>query len=144
MKAFPIPRFRDTILLICWIAGLVSICGLCWFLSGPLRADLLQRSINRAWISSGDSRRLETQIPPGSLKPNLERLGTWYTLAGGNRVLVFTIISDGIFLPCAAIINPRGKVIEMTPLGMNGRRLLSRAPSGIIQLYTRRIEGSYE
>jgi len=144
MKVFQIPRFKDTILFICWVSGLIAIGSLCWFISRPLRADLLLRTINHAWFTSGDARRLEAPIPPNTMKPGLARLGTWYTLRGGNKVLVFTIFSEGIFLPCAAIINLQGKVEEIIPLSIGGNTRLDRIPSGMIRLHIRRIEGNYE
>ena len=142
MSNISIPRLKDTLIFLGWIGGLICIGGLCWFLSRPLRVELLRQSVNRGWTYTGDSRRLESSVVPQTLKSWQARLGTWYNIGGGNRALIFTLIGDGIFLPCAAIVNPSGRVEEILPLGGNGDKLLSRVSPGIIRLYIRRIEGS--
>jgi len=113
---------------------------LCWSLTRPLRTDLLRNSINRAWSQTGESRWLQAPVLPGSLPSRLSRLGTWYTTEEG-RVLVFTIITDGVFLPCAAIVDASGMVEEIMPLGPRGEKTLARVSPGIIALHIRRIQG---
>ena len=141
MREFPFPKFRDLFLTVYWIVGLVSVCGMCWFFTRPLRANLLMRTINRAWAYEGKARQLYTPLASGQ---KLDRLGMWFYQGEGSRVLAFTIISDGIFLPCAAVVNSQGKVEDILPLSANGDKMLSRIPSGMIQLYIRRIEGNNE
>jgi hypothetical protein len=68
-------------------------------------------------------------------------MGTWYSMNNGNRALIFSLIADGVFLPCAAVVDPRGKVEELIPLSAGGLKLMERISPGIIRLYTRRIEG---
>ena len=146
MKEFTFPGLKDTAVLLGWIAGLLCIGGLCWFLSKPLRTDILRQSINRAWTRTNETRRLDATVGPGVLKPGLMRLGTWYTVTGGdgngNRALIFTVIADGSFLPCAAIVNRDGKVDEILPLTAGGSKLLNRISPGVLNFYIRRIEGA--
>jgi hypothetical protein len=141
MSNISIPRLKDTAILFGWIAALLLIGCLCWFLTMPLRNDTLRNSVNRVFIQAGDARRLDAPIAPAAIKPSLGRIGTWFTMRDGYRALVFSLIADGVFLPCAAIVNPQGKLEEIIPLSDGGAKLLARVSPGIIKLYTRRIEG---
>ena len=138
---FTIPKLRDTAILLGWITGLLCAAGLCWFLTKSLRTELLQQSINRAWQRTGNSYQLESPVTPAFLKQGLSRLGAWYNMSGGNKALVFTVIADGVFLPCIAVINKDQKVEEIVPLSSSGDKLFGRISPGIIKLYIRRIEG---
>ena len=144
MNKLLLDRLKDTSIFLGWIAGLLLISGFCWFLSRPLRVNFLMSSINNAFTQSGDTRRLTESVTAGSLSPGLERLGTWYNLNTGNKAIVFTLIADGIFMPCMAVLDSVGKVQEIIPLSSNGSRMLTRISPGIIQLYIRRIEDVYE
>jgi len=140
MSKLPV-QLKDTAVFFCWIGGIFIIAGLCWFLTKPLRADLLRQTVNRAWAESGESFRLREPIAPGTMKPGLSRLGSWYSVDDENRALVFTLIADGIFLPCTAIVDSNGKVQNIMPLIGNGEKFMNRISPGIKQLYIRRIEG---
>jgi len=131
-------RFKDVMILSCWIAGLICIGGLCWGLTGPLRTSLLQQAINRAWTRTEAPRLLETSV--SNLNPRQSHIGTWYSCDDGTRACIFTIIADGIFLPAAAIVDSDGNVEDILPLTAGGQRLLNRVSPGIIQLHIRRIE----
>ena len=136
-------KLKDTSILIAWIFGLILISCLCWVLSKPVRTDFLRRSINNALIYSANSQQLGQALPPGSLNPGLEHLGVWYALDNGSKAVIFSIIADGIFLPCAVIVNTNGKVQELIPLSSSGRKILNRISPGIIQLYIKRIEHGF-
>ena len=147
-----IPQVKDAAILIGWIAGLVLIAGLCWFLTQPLRSVYLLNAVNRVLAQSGDSRRLGERMPPGAVEAGLSRMGSWYTmresslrLAGnvpaGRRALVFTFIGEGTFFPCVAMV-AGGKVEEFIPLGSHGEKMLKRVSPGVLRIYARRIEGS--
>ncbi|MCL2833653.1 MAG: DUF3821 domain-containing protein [Treponema sp.] len=140
MSDFAMPKLKDTAIFFGWIAGLLVIGGLCFFLTGSLRSDLLQSSINRAWAQSGVAYRLQAPADPGSVSPALSRLGSWYTIDEENRALVFTLVSDGIFLPCAAIVDSQGKTVKMLPLSSSGDKIFDRVPDKVKLLYQRRIE----
>jgi hypothetical protein len=141
MNKFSILRFKDTAILCGWIGALILICCLSWFLTRPLRADFLRNSVNRVLVRTGEIRRLEALTPAAAIKPSLGRMGTWFNMNDGYRALVFTLIADGVFLPCAAIVDPLGKMEEIIPLSPSGLKLLNRVSPGIIKIYTRRIEG---
>ena len=147
MKELTVPGIRDTAVLLGWIGGLLCIGGLCWFLTKPLRTDFLQQSVNRAWMRTNETRRLDTPVATAAMKPGLSRLGTWYTMTDknttdNNRALVFSVISGGSFFPCAAIVNQEGKVEEILPLTASGAKLMNKISPGILRLYIRRIEGA--
>ena len=130
-------RFRDAFICTGWIAGLICAAGLCWGLTAPLRTSLLQQAVNKAWTRTGESPRLEAPVAnPG---PRLSRLGAWYTCDEG-RAVIFTIIADGIFLPCAAMVGSNGKVEKILPLTASGEKMMNRVSPGILQLHIRRIE----
>jgi hypothetical protein len=139
-----IPRLRDGAICIGWIGGLILAGGLCWFLSQPLRSDLLMKAVNRVFIQTGDSRRLTSAIPLEELKPEALRMGTWYAMSfsgEGNRAVVFNFIGEGNFFPCVAEINQEGMVEEIIPLNSHGERIFRRLSPGSVQIYKRRIEG---
>ena len=145
-----IPRLKDTSVFIIWIVGLLLAGGLLWFLTGSVRCNFLKDSINRIFIGSGEERRLEAPINPAKTKlPRasgpLSFQGYWFSIEREeNRLLFFILISNGTFYPCAAIVNPLGKVEDIISLSSRGKRTLDSIPPGIIRLYVRRIEGNYE
>ena len=149
-KGIYIPRVKDSFILIAWIAGLLLIGGLCWFLTRSVRTDFLKNSINNALIKMGDPRSLEAPITLGNIKSGrasgpLSPQGQWFKLKGEeNRLLFFTLFSDGTFFPCAAIMNPQGKVAEILALSNRGEKMLANVSPGIIRLYIRRIEGRHD
>jgi hypothetical protein len=139
-----IPRLKDLSIFIGWIGGLLLIGGLCWFLSAPLRAGRLLRSVNQVLIRSGDPRRLDEAIAPPELTPEALRIGTWYNMAfsgNGSRAVVFTLAAEGRFFPCMAVLNPEGGVEEIIPLSAGGEKSFGRLSPGSLQIYIRRIEG---
>jgi hypothetical protein len=140
-----IPRLKDASIFAGWIGGILLIGALCWFLSTPLRTRLLMRSVNRVLALAGDPRRLDAAIPASELTPEALRIGTWYNMAfsgEGSRAVVFTLIAEGRFFPCAAELNREGGVAEIIPLSMEGERTFKTLSPGSVQIYTRRIEGS--
>ena len=140
-KALFVP-LKDILIFIAWIGVIVLIGGLSWYLTRSLRADFLKNSINQALINMEDSRRLEAPIIPGNRRIFVFSSGYWFSLAGEeDNFLFFTLIADGTFLPCAAIMSPDGKVKEIISLSSRGERILSHVSPGIIRLYIRRIEG---
>ena len=133
-------KLKDTSILLAWIAGLILISSLCWVLSKPLRTELLRRSINNALTQTGSPRQLGAALAHDAVGSGFDRLGSWYNLDNGEKAVVFSIIADGIFLPCTAIVNASGKVVNLIPLSSSGEKILNRISPGIIQLYVRRIE----
>lgn len=163
----PVSPVKDAALLLGWIAGLIIIAGLVWFLTQSARNTFLLKAVNQVLEQSGDSRRLEAPLPPGAYKTFLSGMGIWYTISenavqqaknslkpvnsnkdgfdpGGRRAFVFTFIAEGTFFPCIAVVNSGGKVEEFISLNSYGEKILKRLPAEIIRMYTRRIEGAKE
>ena len=141
-------RFKDSLVLMGWIAGLILIAGLFWFLTRPVRDRFLLNAVNQALQQSGDSRRLgEPAVPgeAGELSGSLI-LGSWFTMSGrdlaeGRKVFVFAFVAGGSFFPCAAMVDSGGKVEEFVPLDEYGKKIIGRLSPGILRIYARRIEG---
>jgi len=135
---------KDIMIFLAWIASILIIAGLLWFLTQPLRNRLMIRAVNRVLEQSGDSRWLVQPASPemgGSLL-----LGSWFTMTNEsqpeNKVIIFPFIGEGTFFPCAAVVTPDGKVEEFIPLNSHGEKILKRISPGILRIYTRRIEGA--
>ena len=144
-----VPHVKDAAIFVGWIAGLVLIAGLCWFLTQPVRSKILSRAVNQVLEQSGNSYVLGGEVSPGALKPGVSKMGSWYTMvrsgqagAEGTRAFIFVFIGEGTFFPCAARVAPDGKVEEFIPLSSYGEKVIKRVPSEILKLYARRIEGS--
>lgn len=139
------PQMRDAAILVGWIAGLVLIAGLCWFFTQPVRSRFLLKAVNRVLEQSGDSRRLGEPVSPGPRGGGFSEMGSWYTMIqapDGTRAFIFVLIGEGTFFPCAAVVSPEGKVEEFLPLSSHGEKMIKRVSSGILGIYTRRIEGA--
>ena len=154
------PRVKDTAtlkeaaLLLGWIAGLILIAGLCWFLTQSFRSHILQNAVNRELEQSGDSRRLGEPVSPGAQGLGFSGMGSWFTMVSapdnansdgvpaGTKAFIFVFIGEGTFFPCAAVVSPAGKVQEFIPLNSHGVRMIKRVSPGILGIYTRRIEGA--
>jgi hypothetical protein len=144
MEKSMIARLKDASIFAGWIGGILLIGGLCWFLSAPLRTRLLMRSVNRVLTLAGDPRRLDAAIPPSELSSGALRTGTWYRMAfsrEGSRAVVFTLMAEGRFFPCAAELSPEGRVEEIIPLSREGEKIFKTLSPGSVQIYIRRIEG---
>ena len=148
-----VPQVKDTAILMGWIAGLVLIAGISWFLTQPVRNRLLLQAVNRVLEQSGDPRRLGEPVSPRALKGNLSGMGSWYTLAQignsereglstGRMALIFTFFGEGSFFPCLVVLSPGGKAEEFIPLSSYGERMLKQLSPEIFRIYARRIEGS--
>jgi hypothetical protein len=136
--------FKDTILILAWIASILLIANICWFSTQPLRYRLTVRAVNRVLAQSGDSRRLAE--PSSSERRGALLTGSWFTMLdetpAGKRVLVFSFIGEGSFFPCAAVMTQDGKIGELIPLNSHGKKVLERISPGILRIYTKRIEGA--
>jgi hypothetical protein len=137
------PKFKDFAVFTGWIAGIILLGGLCWFLTESIRADFLMRSVNRALEQEGYSLAVGRPVTQRELAPETARMGRWFFQAGTEgperRVLVFTMIDGGLFFPCAAVVN-NGIVEEILPLNGYSGKFLSRVSPGVISIYKRRIE----
>ena len=132
---------KDKAILLGWITGLILAAVLVWSLTFNFRSACLMRSANRSLADMEDSRRLVTPLrrPFSGQFP----LGCWYTVAESDSVFfVFTVMRDGILVPCGAEISGEGKVKNIVPMGNHARQVLERIPPGLIHIYTRRIESA--
>ena len=137
---------KDSALVLGWIAGLILIAGLCWFFIQPHRNRLIQRAVNRVLEQSGYAYRLGGAVYPRVLKTGY---GTLFEAVGLSEneafseelFFVFTIIAEGYFFPCAALIGSEGKIQRFIPLGSHAEKMMKRVSPGVLQIYTRRIEG---
>ena len=75
-----VPQMKDTAILVGWIAGLVLIAGLCWFLTQPVRNSFLHKAVNQVLEQSGNSHRLGVPVSAGALKTGVSKMGSWYTM----------------------------------------------------------------
>ena len=154
-KSFLFPQLKDLLMLMAWIAGLILVAGLCWFLAQPARTRFLRNSVNRVLEESGDFRRLGEPVSPGMSASS--GMGVWFTMTDtsgqpartgggtefneGTRVYVFTFIWGAAFFPCAAVVRPGGEVQEFIALNSHGERMMKLISPGIMKIYARRIEG---
>jgi len=145
---------RDALKLLGWIGSILIIAGLCWALTQPVRSRFLMRAVNRVLEQYGDPRRLN-ELSSGSRGSSM--IGSWYTMilikawqqdtsgadyfSEGTKAFVFSFIAEGTFFPCAAVVDPTGRVQEFIPLNIHGKKILDRISPGILKLYIRRIEG---
>jgi hypothetical protein len=154
------PAFKDSLLFSLWIGVIFLAAFLCWFLTQPLRADILKNAVNRnlsertgsdrnpsalgsGGASGGEAApRLEKFIPPGGLESGTFRMGYWFTIKDGknSKALVFVLAAEGTFLPCLAIVTDK-KVEAILPLGSHSKELFGRLTPGVLRIYVRRIEG---
>jgi uncharacterized membrane protein YgcG len=147
---------KNTAVRAAWIAGLLLAGWLLWFFTEVPRDRELARRVNRILAARGEGFVLgEVPVKTGRRLP----LGTEFALvpgessAGessgaepsgggfpGGSFLVFPLVSGGGALSCGALIDPRGRVERLIPLGTHGEQAFERAPPGILNAYIRRIE----
>ncbi|MCL2472099.1 MAG: hypothetical protein FWF26_00325 [Treponema sp.] len=151
------PQLKDAAIFLGWIIGLILIAALIWVFTQPVRNQILLGSVNRVLEESGNSLRLGEPLPPdfrSSANSGTSAslvFSTWFTVAGnseqgnslpGAKAIVFTLVADGSFFPCLAIVTQEGTVREFIPLSSYGGRIMKTLSSGILKIYTRRIEGA--
>jgi hypothetical protein len=133
---------KDRALFLGWVAGLVLIAALLWSISFPFRSLCLMNSTNKSLVAMNDERRLSAPLlhPAGA---GTDPLGCWYHLSGSDSLFfVFTIMREGILVPCGAEIAENGKLVDIIPLGSHARQVMNQIPPGLVQVYVRRIESA--
>ncbi|MDR3341732.1 MAG: hypothetical protein LBT14_02900 [Treponema sp.] len=134
-------QLKDIGILIGWIAGIILLGGALWFFTQSIRTEVLWRGVTMVWKE--DFRRLDAPIPRHGLPGKTSLLGSWYTMVNSeSRVLVFSIMADGIPAPCIAVVSPAGRVDtqNIIPVNSYSKQILEHLPRGIIKTYIRRIE----
>ena len=145
-----IMALKDRAIFLVWVVGLVLAASLLWMLSSSFRAEVLMRVTNRTLVLVDDERHLTAPIHPASdaglmRSPGLLRspVGYWYRLSESDSLFfVFTIMREGILVPCGAEISVQGRVVDIVPLGNHARQVMGRVPQSMIQIYIRRIEST--
>jgi hypothetical protein len=136
-----IPTLKDRAVFLGWIAGLVLVASLLWSFSFSFRAACLMKGTNKTLTAMGDKRRLSAPLSNPYAMP--VPMGCWYSLSeSGSLFFVFTIMREGILVPCGAEISQEGKVVEIIPLGNHARQVMDRMPRTLIQIYINRIESA--
>jgi hypothetical protein len=138
---------KDRAILVAWVAGLVLIASLLWFLSFPFRSVCLMNSTNKILASLNDA---GSDAPPKILSAPLLHpfsgsapLGCWYRIADSNSLFyVFVLMHGGILVPCGAEISEEGGIDEIIPLGSHARQVMGRIPQSLVQAYAHRIESA--
>ena len=142
-----IPRIKDKAILAAWIGAFLLVASLSWFLTQPVRQEILGRAVNRVLEQTGETRRLGNALPAAGFSGS--RMGTYFSLTGGGAMassagtaaFVFTFIGEGSFFPCIAILSPGGMVEEFIALNSHGARILSEVPPAVLAIYKQRLEG---
>ncbi|GHV71035.1 hypothetical protein AGMMS49928_21150 [Spirochaetia bacterium] len=135
-------RTKDSLLLGAWIGGIILVGGLLWFFTQSLRDEFLKNSVNQVLAMDDGNRRLGPPLSRQKFRRGESLRGRWYSRADSEgRVMVFAVMTDGLRLPCAAMVSQDGLVEEIIPLSLQAERALKRLPSGILKTYILRIEG---
>jgi hypothetical protein len=136
-----VPELKDRAIFLGWIAGLALAGILLWSLTQTVRTQFLLRTVNRALVMLGDERRLSGPLARPSARP--VPMGSWYSLLASDSVMfVFTVMRDGIQVPCGALVSKEGRVTDILPLSSHARQVLGRIPPGVMRIYIRRIEAA--
>jgi hypothetical protein len=147
------PRTRNTMILAGWIAALILVAGVAWFLTQPLRSSLMLTAVNQVLAQAGDERRLQGPLASAVIDTNSPRIGFWYTMTDGARAFVFLFIADGTFFPALAVLTqsplaPEAApfalpppMVQFVPLSNHGARALERVCYTVLEIYGRRILG---
>jgi hypothetical protein len=136
---------KDRAILVAWIAGLLLIASLLWFLSFPFRSVCLMNSTNKILASMDDDGAPAQILSAPLLHPfsGPAPLGCWYRISDSNSLFyVFALMHGGILVPCGAEVSEKGEVTRIIPLGSHARQVMRRIPQGLIQVYAQRIESS--
>jgi hypothetical protein len=130
--------FKNKMVLICWIAGLLLIISVFLISTQNLQAKYLMRTTNNIFISRDDSRRITDLIIPKTGKSDL--MGYWYHFFNSQDIFfIFTVFQDGILVPLGAVVS-QGYVKEIIPLSAHAEQIFDNLPQSVLQMYIRRIE----
>jgi hypothetical protein len=139
---------KTSALCAAWIIGLVCLGWLLWFLTGNLMARGLERQVNRILLVRGEpfsvvavQQRRKQRVPLGTeFALETRNPGEAGTPAEGT-FLAFPLVSGGAALSCGALIDSRGRVERIIPLGTHAEQAFERLNGRVLDLYIRRIEG---
>jgi hypothetical protein len=116
-----------------WIVGILSVGWLLFFLTQPIRNEVLRHSVNRLLMENGEGDRLLVS-PIG-----VSATGMWWTVSDiDERALVFAVMYGGTPVPCIAFV--KGIDIEVKPLNNYAKTVYKHFSKGFIDIYIHRIE----
>jgi hypothetical protein len=131
--------YKNKAISFCWIAGLLILIAMLWILTQPLIARDLLRTVNRAFINTGQPYRIAS--PLASSMENSSLFGYWYSIVNSqDRMFVFAIMRDGILVPLGVIISPEGNLKDMIPLSVHAMQIMDEFPDKVQRIYASRIE----
>jgi hypothetical protein len=132
-------KLKDHFIFSGWIAGLVVAFALVWILCRPLLSAYLMASANQSLQGKMPRLSAPAQLATDKAMP----LGMWYSLENSkDMVFIFTIIQEGILIPCGARISSDGKVAELFPVGRHAQAVWDAIPANVAGMYARRIENA--
>jgi hypothetical protein len=142
-------RPGDRALTAAWITGILLAGWILWFFTASPRENGLKRQVNLLLSSRGEGFSLAAPLRGRGNPRKGIPLGTEFSLeapaadTGGElrSFLVFPLVSGGTALSCGALIDSRGRVERLIPLGAHSEQAFERIPRGILDVYIRRIEG---
>ena len=124
------PSLKEKLILTAWISGLIIASVLLWTLSSSLRSRITMNSVNSVLNAMNDERRL---LSPAEI-PDC------YKISDSNSLFyLFSVIWEGILVPCGAEISEDGEIIDTVPLGNHARQIIKFIPQGHIQIYLQQI-----
>lgn len=139
IKWAEVPGLKDLGVFAGWILGIFLLGGLLWYGTQGARASMMIRSVNMVLAALEEPWRLKSPLPFQSIPEQ----GSRFSLVETNgRAVVFSIITEGAFVPFAALISPEGKVEKLVPLMDDSAQVLERLTPGAIAVHTRRIEAA--
>ena len=130
---------KNILLCLAWICSTLVAGFLLWFCTQSFRTRLLIETVNKTLAENGDG-RIEIQSGPSSSPASIMG-GIWFTVNNSSGyAFVFTIMRNGISGVCAALVDSRGIVKKITPIGGNAGQILSELPLPVYRFYVGRIE----
>ncbi|MDR0444635.1 MAG: hypothetical protein LBH44_14655 [Treponema sp.] len=130
---------RDKAVILGWVVGLLLIISLLWVSTQPLQAQYLLRTVNRMFITEGETVRLAAPLPQNT--GNINLFGYWYSIVNSSdRMFVFAVFQDGILIPLGAMVTSANEVERIIPLSAHAVQTIQKIPHGIMQIYVKRIK----
>ena len=135
-----IKSLSETSIFTIWMVMLMLTSVLLWGFTTGLRNDITAKTINKILDETGEKRMVLGAVSTWHIPGNVSQFGTWYTMTSNENAVLFSLIVDGIFSPCFAIINNDGKLGALIPLTVNADRVISRMNPGLLRVWVDRIE----
>jgi hypothetical protein len=135
-----IKGLSETSIFTIWMVMLMLTSVLLWGLTTNLRNDIMAKTINKILNETGEKRMVLGAISTWHIPGNVTQFGTWYTMTSQEHAVLFSLIVEGIFSPCLAIINNDGNLGTLIPLTANANKVISGMNPGHLRIWVDRIE----